>query len=58
MIPSMISLVDAMGSLGYDGGYYINEAEGIVWVDKTPANPPTLEQVIAEKNRLQAEAGA
>lgn len=52
MIPELITLGDALVSLGYETGWVTRGDDIIEWIDE-PANSPTLATVQAELERLR-----
>lgn len=52
MIPELITLGDALVSLGYETGWVTRGDDVIEWIDE-PANRPTLEAVQTELERLR-----
>ena len=53
MIPELLTLGDALVSLGFETGWVTRGEDTIEWIDE-PANAPTLEQVQAELERLRS----
>lgn len=52
MISELITLGDALVSLGFETGWITRGDDIIEWIEE-PANAPTLEQVQTELNRLK-----